>query len=204
MTNRTPAALTLALVATALGLGACGTSSVWDRALVKGPDVAAQLNTPATQRTVPWERVEAALGELQQEVAQSDVHPDDWSPEKKSAAKARLLRALQISQDPAKVLILGTSRFRTTDDLTKAHKDLGRIAQSLNADMVVWSSRVLGKTETVVDRPVTSSTWGTGWFRDSDGDRRPDTFTAYTTSWIPMRVSLDETGAVAYFLRVNP
>ncbi len=194
----------LAMCLLATGLGGCGVSSVWDRSLQVGPDTGAAYNGKVTMRTVPWERVEATLGELHQEIATSDIHPDDWSDQKKAAAKAKLVRGLQVSQDPARVLFLGNSRFRTTDDLTKAQADLGRIAKNLNADMVVWSSRVLGKTDVIVDRPVTSSTWGTGWFRDTDGERRPDTFTAHTTSWVPVRVTLDETGAVAYFLRVNP
>lgn len=203
--NRTSTTFVLAALCTlAAGLAGCKTSTAWDRSLVMGPDRAATATTGATVRTVPWERVQATLEELQKDVVTSDTHPDDWSAAQKSAEKAKLLRGLQVSQDASRVLILGHSHFSTTDNLAKAEADLGRIARNLGADMVVWSSRVLGKTDAVVDRPVTSSTWGTGWFKDSDGERRPDTFTAHTTSWVPVRVSLDETGAVAYFLRVNP
>lgn len=200
--SRTP--VVLFAVPVVLALGSCGVSSNWDRGLSSGPDQAAPVKSEPVLRTVPWERVERALGELHQDVANSDVHPDEWTDERKTAAKAKLLKGLQVSQDPGVVRILGHSRFRTTDDLGRAHKDLSRIAKELGADMVIWSTRVLGKSETIVDRPVTSSTWGTGWFRDSDDERRPDTFTAHTTSWVPVRVTLDETGAVAYFLRVHP
>ncbi len=185
-------------------MGGCKTSTAWDRALTTGPDAAPGVSQSATLRTVPWERVQATFAEIEKDIAASDVHPDEWSAAQKAAEKAKLLKGLQVSQDPTRVLVLGHSQFSTTDNLAKAEKDLGRIAHNLGADMVVWSSRVLGKTDSVVDRPVTSSTWGTGWFRDNDGERRPDTYTEHTTSWVPVRVSLDEVGAVAYFLRVNP
>jgi hypothetical protein len=188
----------------ALFLAACSSPGVWEESLRSGPDRAAPLASASdvTVREVPWDRVQTALLDLEREIAASDIHPDEWPDAQRDAAKARLLRALQISQDPRGVSILGTAQFRTTENLTGSDDELRRLAKRLGANMVVHSERVLGKADRIVDRPVSSSVQGTGWWREGDGSRSPDSYHETRTTWIPIRMTVDETGAVAYFLRV--
>jgi hypothetical protein len=187
-------------------LAGCSAPDVWERSLQTGPDASMGASAPSARvvvRRVPWERVDTTLAEIEKEIASSDIHPDEWSPDQRLALKARLLKGLQVSQDPSGVMVLGNCRVRTTDDLAEAEKSLSEIARSLGADMVVWTTAVLGKADKIVDRPVTTSTWGTGWFRDSNGDRRPDTYTEHSTSWVPVRITVNESAGVAYFLLVG-
>ncbi|HYF14995.1 MAG TPA: hypothetical protein VD971_07990 [Phycisphaerales bacterium] len=196
--------LAAGLASAAVFLIACSSPGVWERSVRTGPERAAPLasTTDVTVREVPWDRVQTALLDLEREIAASDIHPDEWPDPKRDAAKARLLRGLQISQDPRAVAILGTAQFRTTESLTATDDELRRIARRLGANMVVHSERVLGKADRIVDRPASANTHGTGWWREGDGSRSPDSYHESRTTWIPIRISVDETGAVAYFLRV--
>jgi hypothetical protein len=188
-------------------LTGCKGPGVWERSLQRGPEALpsaaiASADSP-TIRRVPWDRVQSTLSDLEKDVATSDVHPDDWDADRKRTAKGKLLRGLQVSQDANDVLVLGHSSFRSTEKADD-EQELLSVARRLGADMVVWSSRVLGKADTIVDRPVSTNTWGTGWYRDASGERRPDHYNEHSTSWVPVRMTVDEVGAVAYFLRVGP
>jgi hypothetical protein len=187
-------------------LSACSSPSIWQRSLTKGPDAALALTSGVipTLRTVPWERVESTMREIDRRITTSNVHPDDWTPEQKHETKAYLLRGLQVSQPAESVRILGSSQFRTTDPLNDATRELSAIASKLGADMVVWSSRVVGKADRVEQHMGSASTWGTGWYRDNAGNTRPDSYHEHSTLWIPVRMSVDETAAIAYFLRIQP
>lgn len=159
---------------------------------------------PVNVRSIPWERLQTTLDELRQEVVTSDIHPDEWSVEKKDAAKARLLKGLQVSDAPERILVLGHSEFRTTDTIRpeteQGQADLLAFARQVGADMVVWSGRSYGKVDRVVQEPVTTFSTGTDWSRH-DGRNRPSSFSETSTTWVPVRVQLDELGYIAYFLR---
>lgn len=156
-------------------------------------------------REVPWERVQRTLEELRAEVEASDIHPDEWPAERRSAADAKLLRALQVSGDPSSVEILGRSVFRTTSRTRPDDGELSEFARRIGATMVVWSSKYLGKTETVVQEPLTEYVTETGsGYRDRHGVRRSDSYTRTSTLWVPVRVSADENAWMAFFLREVP
>lgn len=193
-----------ALVLSCVLGGGCA-SSPWKDSLVRGPDAAegtGERGAPVRVQSVPWERVEKTLGELRQDVVNSDTHPDDWSSEQRVAAKGKLLRGLQVQGEPSSVRLLGKSEFRTLNSLN-TNKDLEAVARSLGADTVVYSTRLLGKGTKVVDQPVTSFTSGTFWERDSDGRHRPQSYSESNTTWIPIVVQADEVAAVAFYLRTG-
>jgi hypothetical protein len=191
----------LAVAATVAIFGCQATP--WQQGLAKGPDAAAPLDPKATVRVreVPWERLEQTLSSLRADVAASNIHPDEWSVEKRHGHKLRLLQGLQISEPAESAKVLGRSEFRTSDRVTIPSDDLQRLATSLGADTVVWSSRPLGKSDRVVQEPVT-------WF--SDGTRYWDhpnehrgAFSETRTGWVPVRIQVDEFGYVGFFIRTR-
>lgn len=195
----------LCVAAVLIAFSSACESSSWQRHLSRGPDAAAALpETDAVRiRQVPWERIEDTLRTIRAEVAASDVHPDEWPEERRQAQKATLLRGLQISEPPESVLVVGSSEFRTTSN-PGDEESLRRVARSLGADTVVWSSRLLGKADKVIQEPVSGWTTGTVWSRDADGKLRPRSQNEHTTAWVPVVVRADETGYVAFFLRTRP
>jgi hypothetical protein len=197
-----------AVLAGCLALCGCKSETIWERALERGPEASsapapANIAGQITVRQVAWERVDRVIRELEAKYAASDTHPEEWPDEQKNAAKASLLRGLQVSQSPESVRVLGRSYFKTTDAIPRGDADLRAVGASLGANMVVYSTRVLGKADKIVSQPVTSNTWGSGWRRDRDDNYRPDTYSESTTTYVPVRVSADETGAVAYYLFVE-
>lgn len=195
----------IAAAAVPLFAAACSTSP-WERSFEPSTQASiapAPSDAPVRIREVPWDRIQATLRELEAEVAASDVPPEEWPPERRAEADARLLRALQVTRDPATVEILGVSEFRTTDPIRPGGADqdqLARFARQIGATEVVWSRRYLGKTERIVDRPVTYYDFGSGWalgrYRRGAG-----VFTGSTTTWLPVVVEADESAYLAFFLR---
>lgn len=195
-----------AFTALVLALTGCTTSS-WESTYVGARPPSgerADLTKVVRVQMVPWERIEAMLKEQDAEVAASDTHPDQWSAEKKGESKAKMLRWLQVSGDAARVDVLGRSTFRTTDrvrpETDEGRAELVKVAQKLDADLVVWSSRYLGKSERVVDRPVTSYRSGTISYVDRAGKVRSQSYSDNETAWVPTGVVADEVEFVAYFL----
>jgi hypothetical protein len=181
-----------------------GCSSEWERAYSPAGASAAPLHAgqPLKIRDVPWQRLDVALYELEQERAASDAPPDEWPDEKKAAAKQKLLTALQVTADASSVEILGRSTFRTTWTTNPNDGELAAFARKIGADTVVWSSNYLGKAQVVRDEPV--SEWRSGsWSTGPDGRRRSDTFSENSTIWVPIVVEADENAFVAYFLRTR-
>jgi hypothetical protein len=186
-------------------LGGCAAPSMWEKSLAKSKDaslVALDAAAPVTVRDVAWDRVQSTLREIEAARAASDVHPDEWSEDRKLAEKQMLLRGLQISQAAGDVTILGSSQFRTTDGIGDPQVVLPKIARSLGANRVIWSSRVLGKADKIVQEPVSSNRFGTVWYRDRDDRYRNDSYNEQQTTWVPVRVSADEVGGIAFYLRV--
>lgn len=181
-------------------LGGCQ-GSRWERGLATGPDAAAPLaeRAPVRFREVQWERVEATLEELRRDEGATAVHPSEWSAERKGEHKARLLAGLQISEPAPQVRVVGKSEFRTTDAINVPSTELEALARGLGADTVVWSRKLLGKTDRVVSEPATSFTDGTYWSRDADGRLRSRSYSETRTDWIPVRVRVDETAYIGFF-----
>ena len=197
------------LGAAALLLGGCAGRSVWEQTFVSAPDATATaaLNERAAvrSRSIPWDRMQRTLTDLERDAAASDVHPEDWTAQQKRDARMKLLRGLQFGGDPARTEVLGRCEFRTTETLRPDGDDraaLEAFARKVGATDVVWSNKILGKTEKIENRPVTSSSTGNFWGSHRDRDRWwDDNYSQTTTTWVPMRVPADDTGFVAYFLR---
>lgn len=157
-------------------------------------------------RKVPIERVNAAMKDLDEQAAASNVPREQWSAEQKAAAKTRLLRALQVTEDPSRVEVIGVSRFRSTTLIRPDGPDreaLAKFAQSLGATRALWTNEYLGKTDTIVEKPVTSFGTRSGYWGDGRAwrdDRWPD-YWGNSTTWVPVRVEADEYLYVAFFLR---
>lgn len=194
--------IVLGVLAVWVAMAAGCQSSPWASGLGRGPDSAPPLpeGSSVRVREVPWERVEATLTALRADVAASPTHPDEWPAERRAEHKVRLLNGLQISEAPDTVKVLGKSEFRTTDRVSIPSEALTKVAISLGADTVVWSSRPLGKADRVVQEPVT-------WYNDGTSDwGRTDrgAFGEMRTGWVPVRIQMDETGYVGFFLRSKP
>jgi len=192
----------------AVVIGGCS-SSPWDTSYVGVRDpLAAQaagsgVSTPIVVRSVPWERVQQTLSELQNEAAASDVHPDEWASDQKLASKQKLLKGLQITETAESIQILGRSEFRTTDSVRpesqRGEAELAAFGRTLGADMIVWSGRYLGKAERIVKESVSTYSSGTDWGWRRHGE--PSTFSDYSTTWVPIKIELDELGYIAFFLK---
>lgn len=189
------------MATTLFGVG-CQTSP-WPQGLAKGPETATPLNPQAAIRVreVPWERVEQVLASLRADVAASNIHPDEWSPEQRNNHKVRLLQGLQISEPAEKVKVLGRSEFRTSDRVTIPSADLEKLAASLGADTIVWSSRPLGKADRVVQEPITWYSDGTRSWDHADEHR--GAFSETRTGWVPVRIQVEEVGYVGFFIRTR-
>jgi len=183
-------------------LGGCAPSR-WETSFTPSPrSVAVPLAKDAhvRLREVPWERVQGTLDELNKEITASDTHPDEWPVEKREAAKAKLLKGLQISSDPGPIEVLGSSEFAAHDTERPTEEDLLAFARRIGATTVVWSCTYLGKSQTIVDRPVTEFRDGPRW-RDRDGRWHESAFSGPSTTWVPVVVNADERGWMAFFLR---
>lgn len=150
-------------------------------------------------REVDWDRLQRGLDDLRREAAESDVPQSEWTADQHEHAKALLLRTLQVTADPAHVDLIGRSEFRSTDHL-RPDRDgqLAVLARKVGATEVVWSRRHLGKTDTIIEEPVTTYSTVHEW-----GGRRHrgQSYTESSTTWVPVVVSADEFAYVAYFLR---
>jgi hypothetical protein len=178
---------------------AAGCATQWERGYKPTGPTAAPLpaGTPVRLREVPFERVQETLRTLTEEAAKSDTHPEDWPQERKDAAKATLLRGLQVTEDPSRVRVLGRSDFSTTDHVRPDDGTLEQFARKVGATTVVWASMYRGRTDTIVDQPVTQ--WRTATVAGPRG--RLWTYNESSTIWVPVSVSADEFAFVAFFLR---
>lgn len=185
-----------------------GCSSIWQDAYRPSPlsTGAPTLRYPSEQpvvvREAPWERVETALQELEEQEAASDTHVSEWSIEQRDAATARLLTALQLHDSPADMIVLGHSSFATTDPIRPADGTLETMARRMGADYAIWTSKYLGQGTRVVDRPVPVRRSGWGHYYDR-GDRvwRHRYYSDLDTAWVPVVVQADRHAYIAFFLR---
>lgn len=205
------------LVVIGLRLGGCASGpTAWEQSYVPEPAAtrlpASPKEAPVNIRSVPMERVDAVMAELDREAAASDVPREQWSPETRAASNARLLRALQYTGDPASAEVLGLSRFRSTTLLRPQTSDsasLMNFARSIGADQAIWSTKYLGKAQTIVEKPVTTfnapSYWGYGrrWNDDACWSHRDYWNGGSTTTWVPIKVEADEYLYVVFFLKTE-
>jgi len=186
------------------GMGGCSTSP-WGDAFVAAPGTPAiKLDAQAEVRVrqVPWDRLQAGLREIEAQAAASNVHPDEWSPERKAEVKAKMLRTLQVSENPSTVTILGRSSFRTTRPPRPLQggvpEGIAEQARRVGATGVAWSFRHVGKAETIVQEPVW--TYSTG-LHDHYGRAGYGAYGSSSTVWVPVVILADQYAFVAYFMR---
>lgn len=160
---------------------------------------------PVLVREAPWERVEAALRELEQEEAGSSVHISEWTPAQREAATAKLLSALQLSDPPESVVLLGMSSFRTTDNVRPEDGSLARMARQVGADYAIWTSRYAGQGTRVVERPITVHNHGwTRYYDRHDHVWRDGFYSDVDTAWVPVVIDAERYAFVAFFIRKSP
>ncbi len=202
--RRTGFVFVLTLLAATLG----GCVSTWQRTFEASSAASSPARFEPTEdvviRGVPWSRLNSALRAIDRERAESDIHPDEWPPSKQAAERVRLVKALQLSEDPAKVVILGRSVFRTTRDVDPIDGSLERFARSIGADYAIWSTTSLGKAQTVEQEPVTRTGYASRRFRDRDGRHDDDSFWYNETIFVPVVVEREEYAWVVYYIRVLP
>lgn len=195
-----PAAILTAAVLALL----TGCTSVWDQSYqpyLTAP--ALRSGEQVTVREIPWQRMQAALQEQKDIASSSDIHWQEWTDEQRLEANGKLLKALQISDDPRNVRIVGVSSFRTTDKVRPWDGELESFAKSRGAHYAVWANRYLGKAETIVTHTVWSDTTDYITYEDSTGENRRASRRRSTSSDVPLVVEKDETGYTAFFLRVE-
>lgn len=186
-----------------LSLGGC--ASVWQRNFESRTDSALPAlpaRTPVEVREVPWARVEQALVDLSKLWEESDVPYEQWPPEKKRDADARLLRALQVTDSPDQVQIVGRSSFKTTERVRPGSGDLGDFARKVGADTAIWASRYVGRGERVETQPVYSSGYRHVQYYDARSNKYRTRYEYDDwTTYVPVVVEADETAWVVYYLR---
>lgn len=199
MRNAPAAILTAAVLALLTGC-----TSVWQESYqpyLSAPSL--RDGERVTVREIPWQRMQAALQEQEDIAAASDIHWQEWTDQQRLEANGKLLKALQISDDPRRVRIVGVSSFRTTDRVRPWDGELESFARNQGAHYAVWADRYLGKAETIVTRTVWSDTTDYITYEDANGDDRRATRHRSTSKDVPLVVEKDETGFTAFFLRVE-
>lgn len=195
--------IVLLLVLGAGGVG-CG-PSVWERSFEfevgQGP---AAPTESVVVREAPWERVAAALAAEREAIAASDVHREDWTPEQARAVEEALLRALQLPAPVSEASLIGRSLFKTTSGADPSGPELRTFARGIGADFAIWSSRAVGKAETIEREPVQRDRWR--WDRVWDADSRRYVYIRRwetDTVWVPLVVEREEVQVVVFYVRVR-
>jgi len=184
-------------------LALAGCTTAWKQSFEPAADIALEPlpeDERVEVRRVPWERLDAALDELEQEVIESDTHPSEWEPDRLAEREAELLSALQITAPAEEAEVLGRSVFRTTDPLRPVGKHLARFAREIGADYAIWSSRYEGEREVIERTPVSTRGFAFG----GHGYPYGRGFTGvHETLYVPVVVERDEYTFVAYYVRVR-
>ncbi len=188
---------TLALLGSALALGACA-ASPWERNFEPEPGIVTGPPIPTDAvvvRPAPFERVDEALRAFEQAWAESDVYWEDWPEHEKRAHTDRLIEALQLPGGTDAWTLLGASRFTSFDDPRPEGRELRAFAADIGADHAIWTSYYVGKSERVVDRPVHYPSWHVRSSRHGH-----ETGIGSHTVWVPVTIEDDETLWMAFFL----
>ncbi len=193
-------AITSLLLAAAVFQGCSSTPSAWVQHYDGAPEGTYGPTESVTLREVPWSRLTETLEEIEAERADSDIHRDEWEPERAMQEQIELLRGLQISGDPEQMVILGRSAFRTVDQLDPDDGSLDEFARSIGADYALWSADLVGTRSVTRNRPVHHSGFSTGVGFGSRG-RGFGGGPWVGTTYVPVAVDADEYAWVVYYLR---
>lgn len=182
-------------------LSGCSSTPVWEEHY-RGVEPGTHPETASVVvREVPWSRLDEALREIERARASSDEHPDEWPEDRRLAERARLLTALQISEEPQDVTVLGRSVFRSTRSVDPADGSLERFARSIGADYAVWAAHYEGTRKVRRTEPVQHHGFSTGM---SFGSRRGAMVSPwYGTTFVPVTVEEDEHAWLVYYLKVR-
>lgn len=163
------------------------------------------MSYPPTERVVirevPWERIDEALRAIDGARAASDIHPDEWTNAQRDAEKAQLVTALQLSEAPDSLEILGRSVFSSTANVDLFDGQLSSFARSIGADYAIWSTSYLGKADTVLREPVTTTGYGYSRHRRRDGHVDYDYMPYSETVYVPIVVERDQYAWAVFFVR---
>jgi hypothetical protein len=189
-----------------IGLGGC--TSPW-RSQFEADYALAEETFPPRQsaevRYVEPERLDAYFAARKERLAASDIAYEDWSEEMLREEDEAFLTALRLPVDPEEVIILGRSSFVAEERLDPRAGPLAEFAAEIGADYVVASVRYLGEEERISSYPSTSYSNVTVRRRvKTKKGYRYVTETGYgsSTTWVPMRITVDEFLHTAYFFRL--
>jgi hypothetical protein len=180
--------------------GGCATP--WKQSFEPATDEVFAPTERVVIRQVSWERLNEALGSIESARAGSDIHPSEWSAERRAAEHAGLVQALQLSEEPERVVILGRSVFRSTSNVGVLDGSLSAFAESIGADYAVWSTTFIGRTQTVEQEPVSRYGYTYRRFRDREGRVDYDYIPYHETMYVPILVERDEHAWVVYYARI--
>lgn len=187
------------------GLGGC--ASPWRANFAAEPSLAQQEFSPRAQAEVRYvepERLDAYFAERTQRLAASDVAYEDWSEAELRAEDERFVKALRLPVGVDDIVLLGTSSFIEEGRLDPRAGPLAKFAAEIGADYAIASVKYLGEEERITSYPATSYSNITVRRRvHTKSGYRYVTDTGYgsSTTWVPMRVTVDQFLHTAYFLR---
>ncbi len=165
-----------------------------------------EMRTHTAVRQIPWPRLEQFLNTEADLLTQSDVAVEDWTPQQQAEARDRMMRALKLAEKPGELEVIGTSTFQTDRKIDPKDGQLAEFARKIGADYVVYSTRYLGKQDTIRMVPTWTHTSGRV-YRESRRNRssrrrhRVEYYDETTLSSNPVRVRADFYGFVAYFVK---
>jgi hypothetical protein len=184
-----------------IAIFSCGcASNPWQKSFQPNPLLEGQKFPPTDGvqvRNVEFERMQRYAEEEKRIRVESTTSPADYTPEERTAAKNRLLEALQLRERGDEIEVLGWSEVESTQQLDPRSNMLGDFAKSIGADYVVVSSEYLGRVMTTVDRPLTTYSHVYAWGRH--GRAYPLSYS--DTTWVPMNVIEDRFLYTAAYLR---
>jgi hypothetical protein len=185
----------------------CGCASPWEKNYRPNPIYQDKHFAPTSSvsvRPVEYARVQRYVEQERAFLTASNISPADYNAEQRLAARKRLLEALQISEPPQDLFVLGWSEFTDTERLDPFSKDLRKFAEGAGADIVVVTSVYQGPVTTVVSQPVTTYAHGYGYGGarwGPYGPYGPAGYTDMSTTWVPMPVTEQQYFYQAFFLR---
>lgn len=193
------------LLAQVLLVGAClgGCVSPWKSTFEAATDAVYPPTDRVIIRNVAWERVNTALREIDQARADSDISPAEWGGDRQLAERARLANALQLSEDPESLAVLGRSVFKSVGEVRVLDGSLSSFARSIGADYAIWSTTYLGKTQSVETETISRHGYTYGRHRRRDGRIDYEYLPYHETIYVPVVVERDQHAWIVYYVRIE-
>lgn len=185
-------------------LGGC--ASAWERNYRPSRQLAGTA-VPATQGArvieVEWERLADYAADARARSIARDVPPDRLDPAVLRDEVGRMLHALRIDAEPESAVLLGTSRFVSTDALDPFSGELAGLAASRGGDVVVFSVEPRGLRETI--EYATRSAWYDDevFYRTRSGKRRSRTQLRRFEEQVPVVVQRESWLYSAFVFRLG-